>query len=225
MPTPVSPKSKTGLSTEDAIVAFSITFLNPNSAPIILSPDRGASGEWRIVNAQAATLRDEKGSPIMMSGFAIDITERKRSEKILQRNESQLNSTQKIIKVGGWEWNVSNGTMFWTDEVYHIHGFLPEEIKHGSKEHIERSIECYKSEDRSVIQDAFKQCVQRGVPYDLEFSFTKVSGENIWIRTIAKPVLENGKVVKVIGNIMDITQSKKKMKSFTKLIKWNPSEL
>jgi len=42
------------------------------------------------------------------------------------------------------------GTMFWTDEVYHIHGFLPDEIKSGFKKLIEQSIECYKSEDRPV---------------------------------------------------------------------------
>ena len=138
-----------------------------------------------------------------------EITERKRIEKDLQRNENILNSTQKITKVGGWEWNVSNETMFWTDEVYRIHGFLPEEIRPGSKEHIEKSIECFKYEDRLVIQDVFNQCIQSGVPYDLEFSLTKVGGDNIWIRTIAEPVLEDGKVVKVIGNIMDITQIKR----------------
>jgi PAS domain S-box-containing protein len=51
---------------------------------------KGTLGEWRIINAQAATLIDDKGKPIMMSGFAMDITERKRVEKALREKHLQL---------------------------------------------------------------------------------------------------------------------------------------
>jgi two-component system, sensor histidine kinase and response regulator len=56
-----------------------------------------------------------------------------------------------------------------------------------------------------------------GVPFDLEFPFTSCKGREMWIRTIAEPVVENGVVVKVEGNIMDITGRKEAEKELTDL--------
>ena len=138
-----------------------------------------------------------------------DVTERKKIENDLLNREKLLEATQKLTKVGGWEWDVNNRSMFWTDEVYEIHGYSLNEIRPGSEKHIKRSLECYDPDDRSVILDAFNKCVEKGISYDYEFPFTKVTGERIWIRTLAEPVWENGRIVKVIGNICDITDHKK----------------
>src|SRR5690606_29633067 len=62
--------------------------------------------------------------------------------------------------------------------------------------------------DEAVIERNFRRAVETGEPYDLELSFIRASGERIWVRTIGKPVMENGKVVRVTGNIMDITDRK-----------------
>ena len=60
-----------------------------------------------------------------------------------------------------------------------------------------------------TIETAFNNAVLKGVPYDLESGFISAAGEHIWVRTIGKPVFEDGKVTKVIGNIMDITDRKR----------------
>ena len=44
------------------------------------------------------------------------------------------------------------------------------------------------------------------MPCDLEFPFTTVKGKKIWIRTTAQAEKENGKIVYVIGNIINITE-------------------
>lgn len=137
-----------------------------------------------------------------------DITHRKRAEKALQQSELLLNSTQEITKVGGWEWDAQYQTMFWTRETYRIHGFKPEEIEPGSIKHIERSIECYNEKDRPAIIEAFQKCSTEGKPYDMELPFTTINNKKIWIRTTARAIKENGKIVRVIGNITDITERK-----------------
>jgi PAS domain S-box-containing protein len=50
---------------------------------------KGLSGDWRWVNAQAATLLDENRTPIRMSGFAVDITDRKFAEEKLRESEAK----------------------------------------------------------------------------------------------------------------------------------------
>ncbi|MDJ0781507.1 MAG: PAS domain S-box protein [Desulfosarcinaceae bacterium] len=126
----------------------------------------------------------------------------------LERHLAILNATQSLTKVGGWQWDVAAQEMHWTDEVYYIHGLQPGDVPAGSMAHIERSLSCYDAKDRSTIRSAFENCARHGHPYDLEFPFTKVSGERIWIRTIAQPVLDGDQVVQVLGTLMDLTAHK-----------------
>lgn len=138
----------------------------------------------------------------------VRLDERLEAEEALRKSQAILNFTQELTKVGGWEWNIEKQSMYWTDEVYRIHGFRREEILPGASEHIERSVECYDPADRSAILSAFRRCCEEGEPYDLEFPFSPVDGRRIWIRTTALPVIQGGRVVRVVGNIMDITDRK-----------------
>ena len=126
----------------------------------------------------------------------------------LREKDELLNSTQRLAKIGGWEWNVEKQTMVWTDEVYRIHDLEPDEFTPGSPEHIAQSLACYGPDHRGLVAAAFQRCVDRGEPYDLECPFTSAKGRTLWIRTAAQPVLEMGRVIRVIGNIMDITEFK-----------------
>ena len=137
-----------------------------------------------------------------------EITERKKTEKKLVRNEALLNNTQHIAHIGGWEWDIKKQTMYWTDETYHIHDIEPGKSVLGTPEHIDHSIECYLPDDQPVILAAFQQCVETGQPYDLEFHFITSKRRELWVRTFAEPILENDKVIRVQGSIMDITKSK-----------------
>jgi hypothetical protein len=70
-------------------------------------------------------------------------------------SEELLNATQRLSKVGGWEWNVEKQTMFWTEETYRIHDFVQGELVPGSPELIEKSLACYDPADRPLIHNAF----------------------------------------------------------------------
>ena len=136
-------------------------------------------------------------------------TERDQAEETLKKSEALLRSTQELTKVGGWEWDVEKQTMFWTDEIYRIHDFQRDEFLPGSTEHVERSMGCYEPEDRPVIMDAFRNCIEKGQAYDLEFPLKTPKGRRIWVRTVAEAIIKNHRVVKVIGNIMDISDQKR----------------
>jgi PAS domain S-box-containing protein len=130
---------------------------------------------------------------------------------------NRLNKTQQLSKIGGWDYDTESETVFWTDEVYHIHGFSPSEIPPGSTEHLEKSLLCYPPEDRKVIEKAFQDCIKNGNPYDLILRFTTVTGENKWVRTSAEAFFDGGKVTKINGTIMDITEKKKAEDEFLEI--------
>ncbi|SED22668.1 MASE4 domain-containing protein [Bradyrhizobium erythrophlei] len=58
--------------------------------------------------------------------FALDLTERKRAEEALRRDEAWLAQAQRLSHIGTW---VLDGTtkhfLYWSDESYHIWGFDP----------------------------------------------------------------------------------------------------
>lgn len=126
----------------------------------------------------------------------------------LRKSETFLKSTQALARVGGWQWDIDDREMCWTDETYRIHGMASDAITPGAEDHITRSLDCYDAADRPVIMALFNGCVEAGEPYDREFAFTAVDGRRKWIRTLGQPVVERGRVVRAVGHIMDITEQK-----------------
>lgn len=145
----------------------------------------------------------------LLAGLAWELAERKRIEEELTKSEAILDASQLVANVGGWEWDCRSRTMTWTDQVYRIHGMEPGVLTAGSPEHIDKSLSCYRQEDRGAIMDAFNRCAADGEPYDLEFPFRTVTGRDGWIRTVARAIREGSAVSRVIGTIQDISVQKK----------------
>ena len=59
-----------------------------------------------------------------------------------------------------------------------------------------------------LFRSAFRRCMTEGLSYDLDFILTRVDGRRIWVRTMAHAVKERDHIVKIVGNIIDITESK-----------------
>jgi PAS domain S-box-containing protein len=167
---------------------------------------RDGETRWQGWTHQGIYLPD--GELIEYQAVGRDITQRKTTELELQKAQAMLAEGEKLARMGSWEWDVAGQTMTWSEEVYRIHGLEPDEIVTESPEHIARSLDSYAPEDRPVIDQAFRDCVEQGRPYDLELSLTRTDGQKIWIQTMARPVMEDGRVVGVMGNIMDITEHK-----------------
>ena len=136
----------------------------------------------------------------------IEITQYKKlSDSVIIRDHI-IKATQKQSRMGGWYYDIVHNTMFWTDEVYVIHGLDRKYFNDDPMTHIERSLLCY-GDKADLVMDAFKKCVLEGVPYDLVLPFKKYTGEEIMIKTTGNPVYEGEKIIGVVGTIIDITNT------------------
>ncbi len=131
---------------------------------------------------------------------AIDITDRKIAEQALKESEFFYQETQKIGKMGGWCYDVESKQMSFTDTIYEIYGTKLLNAEEG--------ILFYHPDDRDKVWKSFTESISKQKPYDLEVRFINFQGKNLFVRTIGKPIIENGKVVKVYGNLVNITEQK-----------------
>ena len=143
-----------------------------------------------------------------LANQAWDLVSGKQKDEALHKSEGILNSSQHLAKIGGWQWDCLQQTMYWTEEVYRIHDMESSQVTPGSPEHIEKSLNCYAMEDRQNIKNAFQRCAEYGEEYDLEFPFTSTTGRSLWVRTLAQAVWDRDRIVKIIGNFIDITERK-----------------
>ena len=134
-----------------------------------------------------------------------DITEKRRAEKHLAHMTDLLTRTQEVSKTGGWEYDIAAGRLVWTDEVYRIYGV----DKIYDPNDITADIAAYDADSAPIMQAAFQRLVAEGEPYDLELGLIRGDGRHIWVRTIGRPVIQDGRVVRVGGNIVDITERKR----------------
>jgi PAS domain S-box-containing protein len=123
----------------------------------------------------------------------------------LERSQALLQETQRLTRSGGWEYDPATKRMTWTEETYRIHGVSKETFDPGR---IDRDIEFYHPDDQEAISKAFRDALEHGQPYDLELRFRDAEGRPAIVRTIGRVEQHDGRVVRVYGNIMDITEQK-----------------
>ena len=147
---------------------------------------------------------DEKGQVVGLAGFTRDITERHHMREALQKSESRLQQAQAVGHVGSWEYDISTGNIWGSEEGFRIYG-LPANTGQLPIDEIEAHIP-----DREIIHQALIDLIEHDVPYDLEFEILPHgSEERKIISSIAELVRdEDGNPQRVVGVIQDITKRK-----------------
>ena len=164
---------------------------------------RADDREVRHIRSHGIVLSDEEGAADRVVGVNQDVTERRRREEALERQNDLFAKAQDLASVGAWEYDLRAGETTLSAEAYRIHGLAPD-----AEMTPERSIEFYHPDDRPVIREAFTQAVEEGEPYDLELRLITDDGTQRWVRTRAEPQRENGEIVRLRGTIQDITDQK-----------------
>jgi PAS domain S-box-containing protein len=138
--------------------------------------------------------------------IARDITARKRAEEELRRSEAGLAEAQRIAHLGNWEWDLVADEVYWSDEVFRIYGFEPKAFVPT----LERLFEVVRPDYRERLRAAIDGAIHRDEPYDFEHRIVRPDGEERVVHRRAEIVRdEDGKPIKMIGTVHDITERKR----------------
>lgn len=143
----------------------------------------------------------------------IEINERKEAEAALQLSEANLKRAQKVGKMGSWHIDLRDGCLEWSDEVYRICN-----VSKGKTVAYEDFLALVHPDDRESVSAAWEAALDKG-PYDIEHRIV-VDGTDRWVREIAEIEFnQDGKALRGIGTIQDITVRKNAEKEREKIIK------
>ena len=161
--------------------------------------------DCQIINSivSAKSVRLANGSVDYIVKLVQDITERKRAEEKLQRNEMYLAEGQRLSHTASWAWNVSTGEVYWSPELFRIYGLDPD-IAGPNYPNV---LDYIHPDDRDRARDTFEQAVREEQEYELAYRVLLPNGTIRHVNNLAHPVFDDtGIVVEFVGTTIDTTE-------------------
>jgi PAS domain S-box-containing protein len=139
--------------------------------------------------------------------YGIDITSNRQAQAALQESEKRLKRAQELAHLGNWELDLLNNRLSWSDEVYRIFGYQPNEFDAT----YEAFLEAVHPEDRRDVDDAYTSSIREGRDsYEIEHRVrNRLTGE---VRFVHEKCFHfrdaSGKIIRSEGMVHDITERK-----------------
>ncbi len=131
------------------------------------------------------------------------IEERDQVELALVRNKELLLQTNRMAKVGGWQYDPSTQQLRWSEELCKLLG-LPS----NSQIELNDIYSRISKEYQLLVERSIDTSSKTNEPFDINFGMSHSDGRKIWVRAVGLGVNDRGKAIWISGILQDITQSR-----------------
>lgn len=136
-----------------------------------------------------------------------DVTERRAAESALREKTTSLDDAQRIAHMGNWDWDIATDRVYWSDEIYRIFGFEPQqsEISYATL------IKMVHHDDRERVNDAVDASIlDPSLEIDFEYRIIRRDGDERAVRSRGEVTTNSeNQAIRVSGTIQDITETKR----------------
>ncbi|MDO9000851.1 MAG: PAS domain S-box protein [Bacteroidota bacterium] len=133
---------------------------------------------------------------IVFNSVILDISEEAKNEELLKQ-------TSKIARIGSWEVDLINNSIFWSDITHEIH-----ETPENFKPQLSEAINFYREDFRELVTEAVNTCIETGTPFDFEAIIVTNKNNEVWVRSIGKAQMLDGQCARIFGSFQDIHERK-----------------
>jgi PAS domain S-box-containing protein len=159
---------------------------------------------WLVARGRVDS--DETGQPATMMGVAGDISERKRTEEELRRNEEKLSISLEAAQMGTWEWTADGHAVSLSPLSAEVFGLRPGELFRTSDD----GFNLLHPDDRARHQALFERASTSGEDFSTEYRVIRPrDGKVAWIaergRASCDPITG---AIRLRGVHWDITERK-----------------
>jgi len=173
-------------------------------------------GRIKWVQERCETFYDADGKPLRSAGTVQDISQLKSAqlelelyrshlEQLVAQRTAQLEDAQRIAGLGNWSWDVANGKITWSDEIYRIFGHEPRAFEPS----YERFIAALHPGDVARIQESERLAFAHGERHSIDHRIVLPNGAVRWVHEEAVASFDaNGQALRLTGTVQDITERK-----------------
>ncbi len=161
-------------------------------------------GGWRYFRTQGSVFRRKAdGTASSLLFIAQDITDQWKGQEEVQALRELLHETEALLQFGSWNWDAVTDTTQWTQGLYQLFEYLPEEVADITREFFFKHMS---PEDAANFQSHVKEAIDTQTGFECEYGITTRAGAQKFVSTKGKVILgEKNEVVKMIGITRDIT--------------------
>ena len=171
-------------------------------------------GTERTIELSGKVITDSFNEVIEVAGAAQDITEQKAIENDLTRKNEFLSFSEKLARIGYWQWNTITNEIFFSDILYDTFGLEP-----GTKIMFDDFVALVHPEDRQLISDNIQLAFNGKKYHEFPYRILLKDGTIKTLQLLAVAIgNKNGAVNEISGTLQDITLQKK---TETELIRKN----
>ena len=127
---------------------------------------------------------EPSSEPLKYIVLVNDITKRKQAEIESERTQKLLEDSQRIGKIGGWEFNLDTLELKWTKEMYNIH-----EVDSTFKPSVDQRINFYTPESLPVVDKAVRNAIEHGESYEVDSEIITAKGNHRFIKQSARLIM------------------------------------
>ncbi len=159
------------------------------------------NGERRYILAQCTYIPLDK----KIIGTCLDISELKETTQRLSQNEALLKEAESIAHNGSFEWFNGVDHIFWSEELFRIHGYAPNAFN--------VDFQFYKKlihpEDLEKCEKLAMKISETKKNFSLEYRIIRPDRDIRYIYLTAKVILSKDQEInKILGNLQDVTELK-----------------
>src|SRR5213080_755055 len=170
---------------------------------------RRADGSYRALLHRNVPLHDEQGKIVKWFGSSIDIEDRKCAEEQLrwsaqelQRSEFYLREGERLAHMGSWSLRLDGTFDYWSPETFPIFGFDPSQ----GIPTLPKWLTVLHPDDRDLVAKTLERIFRESVRIDVTYRVDHPKQGKRIMHSTGEPVVEDGKVTRLIGNTLDITE-------------------
>jgi len=169
-----------------------------------------ADGHYVWLEAHMTTRWHDDGEIRDFVGVVRDIGGRRRQKLRDSERNAQLRENNRLLQmaeesanIGHWRVDVQEGTLFWSDQVYRIHGvdkdFVPD---------VASGLDFYCEEDRARVSEMVDKAFSEGADFEFQARIVRPDGELRHVASLGNAeTAPTGEVVTVFGIFKDITET------------------
>ncbi|MFN6513667.1 MAG: PAS domain S-box protein [Nostoc sp. CreGUA01] len=156
--------------------------------------------KWLHFRSRPRQLRDGR---VAWDGLVVDVTDLKRSEETLRKSQALLEESQRVARLGNWEYELATGKITWSKGLFDLFNRETTLLEPTYEE----NLQLYHPEDRQKLHQAVERAIATGESYKAILRVPQLDGSNRCFEAIGHAEFNaDGRVIRLYGTAQDITQ-------------------